>query len=128
MATFWMARTPLCQDFRRFDSIGKREAQPNRNFNPAWYRLTNPDVAEAGVDPLLHYLRDGEREERLAHPLSDAAWFRSAYQPGIGQPALGHYVVNRASGRFVPCPALFAVPLMPPYRDDPGAGIDPVAH
>ena len=27
MATFWMARTPLCQDFRRFDSIGKREAQ-----------------------------------------------------------------------------------------------------
>jgi hypothetical protein len=101
---------------------------PNQYFDPAWYRLNNPDVAAAGVDPLLHYLRDGEREGRLAHPLFNAAWYRSAYELENGQLALGHYIINRATGRFVPCPALFAVPLMLPYRNDLAAGIDPVVH
>lgn len=101
---------------------------PNRYFDPAWYRQNNPDVAAAGAGPLLHYLRDGEREGRFAHPLFNNAWYRSAYDLDDRQPALGHYLANRTSGRFVPCAALFAVPLMSPYRDDPRSGIDPVAH
>ena len=101
---------------------------PNRYFDPAWYRLNNADVAVAGVDPLLHYIRDGEREGRRPHPLFDPGWYRSAYDIPTAQLALGHYLANRTSGQFVPCPALFAVPLLAAYRDGPANGVDPVAH
>jgi hypothetical protein len=101
---------------------------PNRYFDPAWYALENPDVAVADADPLLHYIRDGEREQRRAHPLFDPGWYRSVYGIPDECLTLGHYVTNRTSGQFVPSPVLFAVPLIPPYRDDPARGIDPVAH
>jgi hypothetical protein len=101
---------------------------PNRYFDSAWYRLDNPDVTETGLDPLLHYMHDGERQRRRPHPMFDPAWYRSVYYVPPAQLALGHYVTNRASGRFVPCPELFAVSLLARYRDDPAAGIDPVAH
>lgn len=104
------------------------DRSPNRYFDPVWYRLNNSDVAAAGADPLLHYLRDGEREGRQAHPRFDAAWYRAAYGLEDSQLALGHYVANRTSGQFVPSAALFAVPLMAPYREDAAAGLDPVAH
>jgi hypothetical protein len=35
-----------------------------RSFNPGMYLAANPDVAAAGVDPLLHYLEHGAREGR----------------------------------------------------------------
>lgn len=46
---------------------------PNRTFSSAAYLDANPDVAAAQVNPLLHYLRDGEGEGR---PLGDPAFMR----------------------------------------------------
>lgn len=37
-------------------------------FDPEWYLCNNPDVAEAKMDPLLHYLRYGGREGRDPSP------------------------------------------------------------
>jgi hypothetical protein len=101
---------------------------PNRYFDPAWYRLDNPDVAAAGVDPLWHYIRDGDREQRRPHPLFNPAWYRSAYDIPPDAPAFSHFIAHRASGSVAPCPELYAVPLLAPYRDDPVQGRDPIAH
>ena len=40
-------------------------------FEPAYYRDTYPDVADADIDPLLHFIETGVKEERSPHPLVD---------------------------------------------------------
>lgn len=40
--------------------------RPNTWFDTAFYLGTYPDIAEAGIDPLLHYARFGHAEGRLA--------------------------------------------------------------
>ncbi len=44
-------------------------------FDPALYRLLNPDVAEQGIDPLRHYVDCGAREGRQPHPLFDIGYY-----------------------------------------------------
>src|SRR5689334_4580782 len=49
---------------------------PSELFDPNFYRLTNPDVVDAGAALLLHYIRHGRNEGRYPtwHALSlDAA-------------------------------------------------------
>ena len=36
--------------------------------NPGWYLARNPDVAAAGMDPVLHYLLHGAAEGRAPNP------------------------------------------------------------
>jgi hypothetical protein len=111
--------------WQHFIHYGLAEGRwPNRYFDTEWYRKDN--AVKAGLDPLLHYLHNGE--QRPPHPMFDPAWYRSAYRIPSNQTALGHYITNRLSGGFVPCAALFAVTALPPYRDDPASGTDPVAH
>ena len=40
------------------------EVAPLRHFDPAFYRRVHPDIAQAGIDPFLHYLHYGYREGR----------------------------------------------------------------
>ena len=40
-------------------------------FDPAFYLAANPDIAEAGIDPLLHFIDTGIAELRSPHPLVD---------------------------------------------------------
>lgn len=101
---------------------------PNRYFDPAWYRLHNPDVAAAGADPLLHYITDGEHEGHRPNTWFDPPWYRQVYAVPANQLALAHFLAARASGHVVPSATLFPVPLIAPYRDDPAAGADPIAH
>jgi len=44
-------------------------------FDMAWYLARNPDVAAAGLHPLLHYVQHGAQEGRQPHPLFDTAWY-----------------------------------------------------
>ncbi|HVZ08212.1 hypothetical protein [Rhodopila sp.] len=101
---------------------------PNRYFDPAWYRLANADLAAAGIDPLLHYLRHGQAEERPPHPAFDPAWYRAAYAvpPEIG--VLTHFLAHRTRQPASPGAALWAVPLIPPWRDALASRRDPVEH
>jgi hypothetical protein len=39
-----------------------------RGFDPALYLEANPDVAMAGVDPVLHYVEFGKAENRRIRP------------------------------------------------------------
>jgi glycosyltransferase involved in cell wall biosynthesis len=49
-------------------------------FDEAWYLSKNPDVVQAKVDPLLHYLRYGGFEGRDPGPDFSSAWYLDTYQ------------------------------------------------
>ncbi|RQR67948.1 glycosyltransferase [Burkholderia sp. Bp9015] len=65
---------------------------------PKWYREQYPDVAQAGLDELTHYLTRGWREGRNPGPGFDGAYYLARY-PDVaasGLPPLLHYwVVGR---------------------------------
>ena len=57
--------SPL-EHFVRFGLLLQRD--PGPGFSVHYYLDTNPDVAAAGVSPLLHYIRHGEGEGRRPRP------------------------------------------------------------
>ena len=103
-------------------------AGAGRWFDRDGYMARNPDVARAGIDPLAHYLRYGEAEGRRPSPWFDPAWYRTVYGLPDGQSALEHFLTWRTTGRFLPCAALYPVPHLAPWRDDPAAEIDLFDH
>jgi hypothetical protein len=44
-------------------------------FDEDWYLLNNPDVAQAKIDPILHYLRYGGFEGRDPGPYFSSVWY-----------------------------------------------------
>jgi hypothetical protein len=60
-------------------------------FDPAWYLLTNPDVADAGLDPLDHYIAFGRAEGRAANAYLDENWYRKRTRIRRATDALLHY-------------------------------------
>ncbi len=99
-----------------------------RWFDRDWYNARNPDVVRVGIDPMAHYLRYGEAEGRYPSPWFNPGWYRAVYQVPPDRCALEHFLVHRATGRFLPSAALYLVPLMSPWREDVAAGIDPFDH
>jgi acyl-coenzyme A synthetase/AMP-(fatty) acid ligase len=76
-----------------------REALAYRLFDPEWYLSKYPDIAQAGMDPLSHYLTLGWRENRTPSLIFNATLYASVckdFRPGRQNPVL-HYLL---SGRF----------------------------
>lgn len=71
-------------------------------FDATWYLSNNPDVAEAKVDPLLHYLRAGGFEGRDPGYKFDSAYYLNAY-PDVKNARVNplvHYLrFGKAEGR-----------------------------
>jgi hypothetical protein len=76
-------------------------------FSPRYYELANPDVAESGVDPWLHYQVFGHAEGRPPHPFIDPG--RLAHQLAGERPGI-------AVDRYLTEPRLWAL--------SPGAYVD----
>ncbi|RDH92481.1 MAG: hypothetical protein DIZ79_03335 [endosymbiont of Lamellibrachia luymesi] len=53
-------------------------------FDEAWYLAEYPDVAEAGIDPVQHYLRYGASEGRNPSPKFDTTFYLTT-NPDIAQ-------------------------------------------
>lgn len=73
-------------------------------FDPSWYRSRYPDVAQAGIDPLIHFLRHGAREGRSPGPFFNTPAYLERY-PDValaGTNPLAHYLIDgRGEGRKV---------------------------
>ena len=72
------------------------------SFDEAWHLTNNPDVAQAKLDPLLHYLCDGGSEGRDPGPNFSSAWYLDAYEDvnKAGINPLVHYLKQgREEGR-----------------------------
>ena len=68
-------------------------------FDRVWYLEQNPDVAAAGVDPLVHYATTGFEEGRDPGPRFDASWYLEMHPDvcAAGVNPLLHYVVSGAA-------------------------------
>lgn len=62
-------------------------------FDPSYYLSAHADLQNAGVDPLLHYLVFGWKEDRNPSALFNAAYYREC-NPDLGSDVfpLAHYV------------------------------------
>ena len=69
-------------------------------FDPTWYLAANPDVAQKGASPLLHYLLTGGAEGRSPGPLLEDARYRAEHAVELaatGLTVLEHYVRKGAA-------------------------------
>ena len=63
-------------------------------FDVEWYLKRYPDVAEHGVNPAEHYLRNGAAEGRQPGPLFDGEWYLQQY-PDVAKAGINpllHYI------------------------------------
>lgn len=113
-------------------SLGRSERKDIENsklFDPQWYLAQNPDVAQHGIDPLVHYLRNGFAEDRDPHPYFNAAWYRALYGDRLeGLPPLVHYLRNGKSRFMSPHPLFDAGFYLQRNDDVAQRGVDPLDH
>ncbi len=87
-------------------------------FDARWYLQHYPDVAQAGVDPVLHYLNHGWKEGRRPGPVFDELWYL-AQCPGAteaNEPPLVHYLRFGRHQGLAPNAGLAQEPLWWPFR------------
>lgn len=122
---------------------GARGLSPSPLFDGPQYLANNPDVAAAGLNPLLHYLDCGRAEGRAICPparpdtvarlatseLFDANWYRATQAPDVGlDEAARHYLQEGATRGLSPGP-LFDGPLyLRSNADVAAAGTNPLLH
>ena len=58
---------------------GYKTIARSKLFDKKWYLEQNPDVAQAGADPVEHYLNTGWKENRRCTPYFDGAGYIAMY-------------------------------------------------
>jgi len=93
-------------------------------FDAAWYLAANPDVAESGIDPAIHYLAHGAAEGRSPGPDFDSRFYLDTHKDvaEAGMNPLVHYIRHgRAEQRTLKA-MKHAPPLFSPSAPNaPGA-------
>ncbi|MBL3589735.1 MAG: hypothetical protein JMN24_08070 [gamma proteobacterium endosymbiont of Lamellibrachia anaximandri] len=99
----------LAKPFRLTNKARKREKvlvnllKDSGLFDESWYLAEYPDVAEAGVDPIQHYLRYGASEGRNPSPKFDTTFYLTT-NPDIAQAEINpliHYLrYGKEEGRL----------------------------
>ena len=120
-----------------------RGLSPSRLFDGPWYLENNPDVAAAGLNPLLHYLYSGRAEGRpicpyvdreaaariAASELFDAEWYRANQAPDVAPDrAARHYLQQGAVFGLSPGPSFDGLWYLANNPDVAAAGMNPLLH
>ena len=101
----------------------------SRLFDASYYLDCNPDVAEAEVQPLQHYVAHGDDEGRAPLPLFDPIHYRSqADSPTLSVNALIHYLLVGRYHRLSPSPWFDTDYYLRENRDVALSGLDPLYH
>jgi hypothetical protein len=91
---------------KHFCRLGWREGcKPNIHFDVDWYLHTNPRVARLLINPLVHYILEGEAAGCRPGPSFDPGRYRKTHELAPEQNALAHYLAHRqnaAIGRAEP--------------------------
>jgi hypothetical protein len=99
-------------------------------FDADWYLRRYPDVHEAGIDPLEHYLRWGAAEGRNPNSLFDSEWYLQQYPDACesGMSPLEHYLRVGVKAGCNPNPLFDSNWYVEQYPDVIKAGMDPLQH
>ena len=105
-------------------------ASPSSLFDADYYRRSYPDVASAGVNPLLHFLVSGAAEGRNPHPLFDTAFYLRMYPDVAASQVnpLAHYLKHGAREGRQPHPLFDPAYYLDRNPDIRAAGINPLLH
>ena len=99
-------------------------------FDAGWYLVQNPDVAQAGINPLVHFLSSGAAEGRDPSPVFHVAWYVARY-PEValtGLDPVKHYVKHGAALGYDPSPLFDTDWYLVQNPDVAQAGINPLVH
>ena len=99
-------------------------------FDTDWYLAQNPDVAEAGINSLLHYLHPGVQEGRDPNPLFDTDWYL-AQNPDVARAGINpllHYLHPGVQEGRDPNPLFDTDWYLAQNPDVAEAGINPLLH
>ena len=105
-------------------------ARPRALFDQAWRLAESPDLAAAGMAPLVHYLIAGAREGREPHPLFESGWYGRDIADELnatGLSGLEHYARTGAACGRSPHP-LFDVAHYLAQEPVLARGEDPLSH
>ncbi len=101
---------------------------PNPYFHPRFYLQQNPDIAGAGLNPLLHYITHGDAEGRDPSPLFFTGWYRTENALGPEENCLAHFLPRRFTGQVNPVPLFDAAWYLEQNPDVAAGGADPFEH
>lgn len=103
---------------------------PHPLFDAAAYLEAWPDVREAGISPLLHYLVHGWREGRSPHPYFASEWYLAQYPDVLdsGLNPLEHYLEYGWKEGRKPNPAFDPQAYLERHPDVRDAGMEPLTH
>jgi len=99
-------------------------------FDADWYLTQNPDVAQAGINPLLHYVRHGAEEGRDPSPFFHSKWYLTQ-NPDVAQAGtnpLLHYVRHGAEEGRDPSPLFHSKWYLAQNPDVAAARMNPLQH
>ncbi|MGC9964453.1 MAG: methyltransferase domain-containing protein [Syntrophobacteraceae bacterium] len=99
-------------------------------FDNFYYLEGNPDVARAGIDPLVHYLTWGAAEGRNPNPSFDTSYYLKS-NPDVaraGVNPLVHYLAWGAAEGRDPSPLFDTSFYLESNPDVARAGINPLSH
>ena len=98
-------------------------------FDSDYYLETNPDVAQAGVDGVEHYVSAGART-RNPHPLFDTAWYlaRNPDVASAGMNPLLHYLTSGWREHRSPHPLFDVAFYLSENADVQAAQVEPLGQ
>jgi len=99
-------------------------------FDPAWYLTTYPDVAAAGVDPVVHFVADGVLEGRSPSALFDTSFYLSR-NPDVGASGVNpllHYLTEGAAEGRDPSALFDSSYYLESSPDVRASGMNPLGH
>ena len=99
-------------------------------FDADWYLAGNPDVMQAGIDPMRHYFDFGAAEGRDPHPLFASQWYRRRYPDIVkaGANPLAHYLQFGFRERRDPHPFFSGSDYERRYAEVAPGGLSPLQH
>lgn len=108
-----------------------RAISPHPLFDAALYLSSNPDVAESGMSPLVHYVLHGWREGRDPHPLFANDWYL-AQNPDVLAAGninpLDHYLLHGWREGRRPNPLFNPRSYLARYPDVEAGEFEPLSH
>ena len=108
----------------------KRLIRKSGLFDKDYYLENNPEIAEAGVESLRHFIKQGGFEGRKPHSEFDSAYYL-ARNPGvkhIGMNPLIHYILYGEREGRQPNPDFDPQYYFARYSDVKAAGVPPLRH
>ncbi len=103
---------------------------PHPLFDIDWYLHQYPDIVQARINPLVHFIKYGAAELRCPHPLFDAKFYREQYPESevAGLSPLEHYLKYGVEWGLKPHPLFDPVFYIRQLHESLDKGFSPLIH